>query len=78
MFYIYITHKQVFEEIGQTYSAIELDGHPKLGEVQAVLKELTGQSTVPRVFVDGNCIGGGTDTVEMYKTGQLEQVIIIS
>jgi glutaredoxin len=30
---------------------------------------------VPRVFVDGQCIGGGSDTVKMYKTGTLEKIL---
>jgi hypothetical protein len=27
------------------------------------------------VFVDGKCIGGGSDTVKMYKTGKLEEIL---
>jgi hypothetical protein len=27
------------------------------------------------VFVDGKCIGGGSDTVQLFKTGQLEEIL---
>jgi len=30
-----------------------------MGQVQDILLSLTGARTVPRVFVDGKCIGGG-------------------
>lgn len=39
----------------------ELDtlGDEVEGEVQDILANITGARTVPRVFVDGRCIGGG-------------------
>jgi len=30
---------------------------------------------VPRVFVDGKCIGGGSDTVQLFKSGKLEEIL---
>lgn len=30
---------------------------------------------VPRVFVDGKCIGGGSDTQKLFKEGKLEQIL---
>lgn len=37
---------------------IELEKRPDCSEIQAYLKEITGASSVPRVFVSGKCIGG--------------------
>ena len=34
---------------------------------------MTGADTVPRVFIDGECIGGGDDTEELDKQGELEK-----
>ncbi|OXA61034.1 glutaredoxin [Folsomia candida] len=67
--------KNVFEEIGQTYREVDLNTLSQPKEVQAILKEMTGASTVPRVFVDGKCIGGGSDTVQLFKTGRLEEIL---
>ncbi|CAL8111735.1 unnamed protein product [Orchesella dallaii] len=67
--------KKVFDKLGQSYSTVELSDHPKGGEVQTALKEMTGAGTVPRVFVDGKCIGGGSDTVQLYRNGQLEEIL---
>jgi len=30
---------------------------------------------VPRVFVNGECIGGGDDTVKLARTGQLIKLV---
>lgn len=34
---------------------------------------MTGTDTVPRVFLDGKCIGGGDDTEKLDKQGELEK-----
>ncbi|ODM97118.1 Glutaredoxin-2, mitochondrial [Orchesella cincta] len=67
--------KKVFDKLGQSYSTVELSDHPNGGEFQSALKEMTGAGTVPRVFVDGKCIGGGSDTVQLYQNGKLEEIL---
>ena len=53
--------KNLFEERGLAYKALELDQMGQLGEnIQATLLQKTGQKTVPSVFVDGNHIGKKT------------------
>jgi glutaredoxin 3 len=34
---------------------------------------MTGADTVPRVFIGGECIGGGDDTEKLEKKGELEK-----
>jgi len=67
--------KKVFDNMGQKYAVVELNQHPQCNQVQDVLNDLTGARTVPRVFVDGKCIGGGSDTVKLFKEGKLEQIL---
>jgi len=67
--------KEVFDKMGQKYTVIELNKHPQGTAVQDVLKDMTGARTVPRVFVGGKCIGGGSDTVSMYNSGTLEKML---
>ncbi|OQR77317.1 glutaredoxin-like [Tropilaelaps mercedesae] len=57
------------------YEVIELDGRDDADEIQGVLGELTGARTVPRVFVGGKCIGGGSDTQQLDKDGTLEAML---
>lgn len=44
------------------YEVMEIENDPQCSEIQAYLKLLTGASSVPRVFINGRCIGGGDDT----------------
>ena len=55
---------------------LELDemGEARNGDVQAILKKLTGRGTVPNVFVDGVSIGGGDEMCTFQKSGQLTKV----
>lgn len=43
--------------------------------IQDYLLELTGARSVPRVFVDGVCIGGGDDTDALARNGKLEVML---
>lgn len=43
--------------------------------IQDHMLELTGARTVPRVFIDKCCIGGGDDTVRLAESGELRTLI---
>jgi len=54
------------------FEAVELDTLGTMGEdMQNVLQELTGQKTVPNVFINGNHIGGSDKTLELISSGTL-------
>ncbi|XP_015120831.1 glutaredoxin-C4 isoform X2 [Diachasma alloeum] len=63
--------KEAFQKLKQAYDVIELDQRDDADEVQDILGELTGARSVPRVFVKGEFIGGGTDVKKMLETGEL-------
>ncbi|KAK5930434.1 glutaredoxin 2 isoform X1 [Gymnodraco acuticeps] len=67
--------KNVFNEIGATYKVIELDEHNDGRRMQEALAQMTGARTVPRVFINGNCIGGGSDTKQLHQQGKLRPLI---
>ncbi|XP_056459377.1 glutaredoxin 2 isoform X1 [Gadus chalcogrammus] len=67
--------KNVFNEIGANYKVIELDEHDDGRRVQEALAQMTGARTVPRVFINGNCIGGGSDTQQLHQQGKLLPLI---
>ncbi|BAT06753.1 Os08g0565800, partial [Oryza sativa Japonica Group] len=55
---------------------IELDQLGAQGpQLQKVLERLTGQSTVPNVFIGGKHIGGCTDTVKLHRKGELATML---
>merc|ERR1711862_975043 len=47
----------------------------KIMEIQNYMSQLTGGRTVPRVFIGGECIGGGSETSAMAQSGELERRI---
>lgn len=53
------------------HKLVQLDHLEQGDEVQNALQEITGQRTVPNVFIGGTSIGGCDETYEMHKKGQL-------
>lgn len=50
---------------------MELDKRDDCAEIQSILGKMTGAKTVPRVFVNGDCIGGGNDVKRLHAGGNL-------
>ncbi|XP_033336467.1 uncharacterized protein LOC117226339 isoform X2 [Megalopta genalis] len=65
--------KQVFDKLKEKYTVIELDEREDGDDIQDVLGEMTSARTVPRVFVKGVCLGGGTDIKKLYDSGELKE-----
>ncbi|KAL3274344.1 hypothetical protein HHI36_015742 [Cryptolaemus montrouzieri] len=63
--------KNVFDQLKKSYTAVELDNRDDGDEIQSILAEITGARTVPRVFVNGECLGGGSDVKALYEKGEL-------
>ena len=40
------------------------------------MRQLTGAKSVPRVFIDGKCIGGGDETVAAHESGELKELLL--
>ncbi|XP_006854323.2 monothiol glutaredoxin-S10 [Amborella trichopoda] len=68
--------KSLFKRLGVEPLVIELDELGSQGpQLQKVLERLTGQFTVPNVFIGGKHIGGCTDTVRLYRKGELATLL---
>ncbi|KAL9262612.1 Glutaredoxin-C5, chloroplastic-like protein [Drosera capensis] len=68
--------KSLFRRLGVEPFVVELDQlGPQGPQLQKVLERLTGQHTVPNVFIGGKHIGGCTDTVKLHHKGALEQLL---
>ena len=65
--------KAAFKRAGVVPHVIELDGRADCGAMQAALGKLTGETSVPRVFVGGEFVGGGDDTDAKERSGKLAQ-----
>ncbi|CAO2186518.1 unnamed protein product [Urochloa humidicola] len=68
--------KALFKRIGVQPHVIELDRLGAQGpQLQKVLERLTGQSTVPNVYIGGKHVGGCTDTVKLHRKGELASML---
>jgi glutaredoxin len=52
--------KRLFESLDQKFGAIEIDQAPQGTEIQAELATMTGQRTVPNIFINGNIFDEST------------------
>lgn len=63
--------KQLLEELDVRHRVIELDEREDGSALQAELLHLTGQRTVPNVFVGGTSIGGADATFALHRQQKL-------
>ncbi|KAJ2945652.1 hypothetical protein O0L34_g484 [Tuta absoluta] len=68
--------KDVFGKVKQPIKVYELDQRDDGSYIQENLKDITGIRTVPQVFINGTCVGGGSDVKALYESGKLESMLI--
>lgn len=55
---------------------VDLTEMGELGwKIQQTLADMTGRRTVPNVFIHGKSIGGGDETVALYREGKLSRLV---
>jgi glutaredoxin 3 len=67
--------KRLLQQKGVAYREIDTNGDEK---TRAWLREATGQSTVPQLFVDGKSYGGYTDMAALDRAGELDAILAVS
>ncbi|KAG9321248.1 hypothetical protein KVV02_003922 [Mortierella alpina] len=67
--------KDLFDDLSVPYQALELDEHEYGDEIQLHLKKISGQSTVPNVFIKGTHLGGSDDTNAANASGSLKALL---
>ena len=58
--------------VGATYDHVNIFEDP---EVREALKQYSNWPTYPQLYVNGELIGGSDIIIEMYKSGELQQVV---
>ena len=67
--------KAALADMNVTPTVVELDELDDGAKIQAELLSLTGQRTVPNVFVKGAHLGGNDDTQRAISSGKLAQLL---
>eukprot|EP01089_Gocevia_fonbrunei_P007822 TRINITY_DN19130_c0_g1_i1.p1 TRINITY_DN19130_c0_g1~~TRINITY_DN19130_c0_g1_i1.p1 ORF type:complete len:112 (-),score=20.92 TRINITY_DN19130_c0_g1_i1:78-413(-) len=66
--------KRLFDHLNKPYKSIELDTMNEGSKIQQHLQQLTGQTTVPSIWIRGKYIGGCDTTLKLYKEGKLKDL----
>ena len=61
--------------MGVDAKVIELDVIDNGSQIQAALLDLSGQRTVPNVFIKGQHLGGNDATQAAARTGKLQELL---
>ncbi|KAL7526410.1 hypothetical protein ACHAWF_001754 [Thalassiosira exigua] len=67
--------KQLFSSKGIEAKVVELNEIDNGDQVQSALLAISGQRTVPNVFVKGEHLGGNDDTQAAARSGKLQQML---
>uniref|UniRef100_A0A8C9S150 thioredoxin-disulfide reductase (NADPH) n=1 Tax=Scleropages formosus TaxID=113540 RepID=A0A8C9S150_SCLFO len=70
-----VTVKDLFQELNVKCNVVELDLMEDGPEYQEVLLEMTGQRTVPNVFVNKTHVGGCDKTMQAHSDGLLQKLL---
>lgn len=63
--------KALFTELGAKYEVYEVTEYEQATEIKMALEDLTGQWTVPNVWIGGKHVGGCDDTMRLHSKGEL-------
>lgn len=67
--------KHILESKGIDYTAHELDLEPQGDKIQAALFKITGQRTVPNIFIGDAHVGGYSDLVAGMQDGHVKELL---
>ncbi|UIZ28017.1 hypothetical protein KXD40_004446 [Peronospora effusa] len=67
--------KEIFNVLDTNYKVVELDTRDDGAEIQTLLLDITGQRTVPNVFMNGKHIGGCDSVMDLYAKSELASML---
>ncbi|EEA07571.1 glutaredoxin family protein [Cryptosporidium muris RN66] len=66
---------EVLKSAAYEFIVENIDRHPNMEEIQDYCLKITGARSVPRVFVNGSCIGGCDDTISKLSDGSFKKLL---
>eukprot|EP01059_Diplonema_ambulator_P034017 TRINITY_DN742_c1_g1_i1.p3 TRINITY_DN742_c1_g1~~TRINITY_DN742_c1_g1_i1.p3 ORF type:complete len:107 (+),score=47.96 TRINITY_DN742_c1_g1_i1:508-828(+) len=67
--------KGLLNSLKVDYKVVELDNISGGDAIHAQLKKISGQSSVPNVFIGDKHVGGCDDTHALHRSGKLEALV---
>lgn len=72
--------RRMFQDAGIEYLSVDLDSAAyrvdnRGGKIRTALSEMTGSPTIPQIYVNGEHLGGATETFDAYNSGKLREML---
>ena len=63
---------QILQACKTEFASVDILSDP---EVRATLPDVSGWPTFPQLFIDGELVGGSDIMLEMYQSGELQELL---
>lgn len=66
---------QILNTLGVPYETLDVLADP---EIRLGIKEYSNWPTIPQIYVDGEFVGGSDIAIELYQSGELQQMVEVA
>jgi monothiol glutaredoxin len=66
---------QIFNTLGVPFETSDVLADP---EIRQGIKEYSNWPTIPQVYINGEFIGGSDILIELYQSGELQQMVEVA
>ena len=66
---------QILNSLGAPFETLDILADP---EIRQGIKEYSSWPTIPQVYIDGEFVGGSDLLIELYQSGELQQMVEVA
>lgn len=66
---------QILNTLGVPYETTDILADP---EIRQGIKEYSNWPTIPQIYIDGEFVGGSDLAIELYQSGELQQMVEVA
>ena len=66
---------QILNTLGVPYQTLDILADP---EIRQGIKEYSNWPTIPQIYIDGEFVGGSDIAIELYQSGELQQMVEVA
>ena len=66
---------QILNTLGVPYETVDILADP---EIRQGIKEYSNWPTIPQIYINGEFIGGSDIAIELYQSGELQQMVEVA
>ena len=66
---------QILNTLGVPYETLDILAD---SEIRQGIKEYSSWRTIPQIYIDGEFVGGSDIAIELYQSGELQQMVEVA